>query len=58
MDHRDRYARAQGGYKPAAGRADAPTGKASVPIFGNRVKRKICPNRKYFCFPEIQISAT
>jgi hypothetical protein len=46
MDHRDRYARAQGGYKPAAGRADAPTGKSPLPNFGNRVKQKICVNRK------------
>jgi hypothetical protein len=34
-----------------------PDGK-SLPIFGNHVKQKICPNRKYFCFPETQISAT
>src|SRR4029079_4971338 len=26
-------------------------GKA-LPIFGSHVKRKICPNRKYFCFTE------
>ena len=35
-----------------------PTGKSRIPIFGNRVKRKICANRKYFCFSEPQISAT
>jgi hypothetical protein len=34
------------------------TGKSSIPIFGNRVKRKISPNQKYFCFPEPQITAT
>ena len=32
--------------------------KSPLPIFGNRVKRKICRNRKYFCFPEPQITAT
>ena len=34
-----------------------PTGK-SIPICGNRVKPKIRPNRKYFCFTEPQINAT
>ena len=39
------------------GARNCPTGK-SILIFGIRVKRKIRANRKYFCFPEAQISAT
>ena len=44
--------------RESAGATNRPAPGKSVPIFGNHVKRKICPNRKYFCFTRIQISAT
>ena len=50
MDHRDRYARAQGGYKPAAGRGRCADGQIIDSDFRKSCQAKNLPKSKIFLF--------